>query len=113
MLLNNKSILQFQNRYGIFRTDSGLKNIKAVNDFYISCCVPRPYEIYSSYPIDPEVVECNAYVTAVDEVNNEQVAQACVLAKTLRSVNANAFLVCIYRKTLDADRTLSHEDTWA
>jgi len=33
MLLNNKSILQFQNRYGIFRTDSGLKNIKAVKIF--------------------------------------------------------------------------------
>ncbi|MBN1797804.1 MAG: polysaccharide deacetylase family protein [Spirochaetales bacterium] len=33
MLLNNKSILQFQNRFGIFRTDSGLTNIKAVKIF--------------------------------------------------------------------------------
>ena len=33
MLLNNKSILQFQNRFGIFRTDSTLKNIQVVKIF--------------------------------------------------------------------------------
>jgi peptidoglycan/xylan/chitin deacetylase (PgdA/CDA1 family) len=33
MLLSNKNILQFQNRFGIFRTDENLKNIKAVKIF--------------------------------------------------------------------------------